>query len=199
MNKLNALINTRDKRDCFFSIGFYLLAISECVVHIYLGTVLLKANSYETTFALLDSLAVQLSFIGRIVLAIMSDPTFQWSTITIGLLNALGIVEVLMATLFGLFVSQKASTHYQIQQKKAAYLNGCCVILVLSGAILLVVLAYKAGSLFNVLSMLHVFAVGLIGICWLILLYNVFGLVSIVFVDYPSLMKIKVIEEYSVE
>lgn len=199
MNKFDALLNTRDKRDCFFSVLFYGLVISVCLVHLYLAVVLLKANSYETTFGLLDSVAVQLSFIGRIVLAIMSNPLLQVSTITIGLISALGIVEVSLAILFSLFLLQKPSTRFQTLQKRAAYLNGCCVLLVISGAILLVMLAYKAGSLFNVLSMLHIFAYGLIVVCGAMMLYNGACLISLLFIDYPDLMKIQVIEEYSVE
>lgn len=63
MNKLDAFVDTRAKRNVLLLLVTYFLMSLVCVLHVYLGLVVLQADNYDQIFDLLNNHIVSLAFL----------------------------------------------------------------------------------------------------------------------------------------
>ena len=194
MNKIDSYFNTRAKRNCLFLILIYSLMIIISCVHLYLGLVIIKALTYEQIFSILNSSAVNLSFLGRMTVNFMSTTRFEIIPVMSQFLSSLYLYEIIFFVLSVFVIIAKANTKLEKQTKSIVLLNWCIYLILFAALAIVASLAFKAGSLFDAFSLLHFFGYGLIGINGFLLVVNGFALCTCLLIDLPEAMAYQVEE-----
>lgn len=195
MNKIDAYLNTRAKRNCLFSLILYGLFCIITALHFYLGLVVIKAATYEQIVSLLNTKIVQLAFLGRMVLNFISTTSFSILPLLSTFFRSLFLYEILFF-LFSLFVlCTRASTRLEKSLKKMTGLNSCVFLLIGVLFAIVAMMAMKSGSLFSGFAFVHLFGYALIAANGLLFILDGFAFCQILFIDYPQAMTFDVIEE----
>lgn len=190
MNKLDALWDTREKRNCLWCIFMDVFFVFISAVHLYLGFVLLQAQTYDQIFQLLNQPVVSFAVLGRMVLNGMSVAMLEPISFVIQIITSLNVYEVIGFLLSFIILIVKPTTRYERRNRKITLLNVGVYLLLLVMLLVIVVMSFKAGSLFDVLTYLHLLGYILIGLNCLLLILNGYALCQMIVVDYSDALQV---------
>lgn len=194
MNRIDNFLNTRAKRNCLLMIFIFSMLVIITSVHLYLGMMIIKAETYEQIFALLNTNAVSLSFLGRMAVTFMSVTKIEVLRILTDFFSSIYLYEFIFAIVSLVCLIAKAKTKIERQIKKMLIINWAIFVIMILSLAICAMLALKAGSLFNAFSLLRFFGYTLIGINGLLLVVDGFALCSCILIDFPEAMAFSVEE-----
>lgn len=195
MNKLDAFVNTRAKRNVLLLLIVYFLMSLICVLHVYLGLVVLKADNYDQIFDLLNNPIVSFAFLGRMAVDFMSLTSFHLIEVVQRFISSLYLYEIIFFILSSLVIFLKPVTRLEKNVRKMTLLNWCLYLISAALLVIVTILAFKAGSLFDAFALLHLFAWLLIIIHGFLLVLNVYAFCLTLFVEMPDALAYTAIEE----
>lgn len=194
MNKIDSFVNTRAKRNCVLMIFTFSMLVIITSVHLYLGMIIMKAETYEQIFSLLNTNAVSLSFLGRMSVTFMSVTKFEVLRLLTDFFSSIYLYEFIFFLVSVIVICAKAKTKMERQIKRFLMIHWAIFVILILSLAICAMLALKAGSLFNAFSLLRFFGYMLIGINGLLLVIDGFALCSCILIDLPEAMAYRVEE-----
>lgn len=164
---MDHFIDTKEKRYALFCILTLTLASFLVIPYLFLAITMMRIHVYEDLFALLhDSWILPYTFVSRFIVSSLGYATLDGKTLLMIFLRSISMFEVVVLAFWMVLLSRD----------EMKWIKRICLVLMI-GMIPLVIAAfvcgYQALSLYEVIAVLHVIAMGM-GVMSIILLISIF-------------------------
>ncbi len=194
MNKLNELLDTRTKRVCMFSLILYSLFCVISALHLFLGVVVVNANTYDQILGLLDSNVVRLAFLGRIAVCLVSMAASGIMERVLSIVGSCYLYEWILLGLTIIVLFSRVTHRLEKNLKRMTVLNSMVALLLILLLAIIAMVSMNAGSLSAAFSIVQGLGYGLILVNGFLLVVNGYALCQIFVIEYPKAMGVTEIE-----